>query len=617
MLLMQQTFRPPRDTAASIEDFRASPWQAAASTMDSYFAWWNFLMTKGAQATEAGQVSQAKVLWLLADACSLRMRPFDANEPLTATEVDEFRQPRGLSSFSEADIDLLTEIYPEVEDNRLRARLADICWLQRQPKRKFQDALAAIDAYRSTSLDADAWHNDSDDCWRRGISLALRTRPGSGQRVEEMTARLMDAVVTALTDGEPDGVVLSQAKLLLQFQLVGNSSERLAALLLGRGQQFRTSGTFFLARAYFTTAKAFFISDGKPTRAAEMSFATAQAFVDEAATRSSDPHPSYMVATSFYEDAIRELRTIPKDFREACGAAKELPRLYALRDESADRQMDEFVQLQVPIPDFHKEIKVVRELTAGQDILEALRILATCHSYTSKEAALNAARASLDRTFLSRVFATRQLASGGRLAATTPPAGDASFETDEAKQAIWDNAVRAHQDYMQNVVTIYIEPALSQFLEDHLMNQDDLESIVARSRIVPGDRVWLVAKGLKAGFELDFVTALHLLVPQLENLVRVHLKRHKVVTTAIDDEKDATLMEVGLSALVERTGMDEAFGQDLTFEIRAVFCEQVGPNFRNNLAHGLLSPGAANSKEALYSWWLIFKLVYEHYWFGT
>ena len=42
----------------------------------------------------------------------------------------------------------------------------------------------------------------------------------------------------------------------------------------------------------------------------------------------------------------------------------------------------------------------------------------------------------------------------------------------------------------------------------------------------------------------------------------------------------------------------------------------MGPNLRNNVAHGLLNDQQANSVEALYAWWLGLQLVFNAYWYS-
>ncbi len=117
---------------------------------------------------------------------------------------------------------------------------------------------------------------------------------------------------------------------------------------------------------------------------------------------------------------------------------------------------------------------------------------------------------------------------------------------------------------------------------------------------------------LFSGYDNDFVTTLHLLVPQIEHMVRYHLKSAGVKTTTLDNRGIET--ENGLSTLIELPECEKIFGEDLTFEIKALFCDACGPNLRNELAHGLLDDKACQTVYAVYAWWLGLKLVFNTFW---
>ena len=106
--------------------------------------------------------------------------------------------------------------------------------------------------------------------------------------------------------------------------------------------------------------------------------------------------------------------------------------------------------------------------------------------------------------------------------------------------------------------------------------------------------------------------ALHLLVPQIEHMVRFHLKAAGIKTTTLDQA--GVENELGLSALMELPGLTKVFGEDLSFELKALFCDAFGPNLRNELAHGLLDEDACSSVYSIYAWWLGLRLVFNTFW---
>ena len=123
----------------------------------------------------------------------------------------------------------------------------------------------------------------------------------------------------------------------------------------------------------------------------------------------------------------------------------------------------------------------------------------------------------------------------------------------------------------------------------------------------PEKREILVANALYQGFELDFRSAIHLLAPQVENMVRQLLKRNGLVTTHTDP--NGIENEMGLSSLVSIVGAREILGDDLWFELQAVFTDSLSANLRNEVGHGLLDDDTSNSLYSVYAWWVVLRLV--------
>ena len=130
---------------------------------------------------------------------------------------------------------------------------------------------------------------------------------------------------------------------------------------------------------------------------------------------------------------------------------------------------------------------------------------------------------------------------------------------------------------------------------------------------MPPGRGLLFGKALFAGYDGDFAAALHLLVPQIEHMVRFHLNRAGVGTTHLDG--NGIEKEKGLSSLLTLDESADILGSDVMFELSALFADSGGPNLRNMVAHGLLDDNEASySVHAIYAWWLTLKLVVGTFW---
>jgi hypothetical protein len=203
---------------------------------------------------------------------------------------------------------------------------------------------------------------------------------------------------------------------------------------------------------------------------------------------------------------------------------------------------------------------------------------------------------------ISALFSTTSVDEDGRVIAYQDGVGDA----DSRERRLAAEMIKACASRANIAAPALIDPALDIIRQQFHLSAYDFYTTTQLSALVPGDRADLVAKGLYAGYCRDFVQAIHILVPQFEHMVRMVLKEAGAQTTT---RQDGIEMESGLSALVELPEMKERFGEHLTFTMRALMCKQLGPNLRNQVAHGLAGADLCPSDSGVYAWRLILALV--------
>lgn len=99
------------------------------------------------------------------------------------------------------------------------------------------------------------------------------------------------------------------------------------------------------------------------------------------------------------------------------------------------------------------------------------------------------------------------------------------------------------------------------------------------------------------------MAAAHLLLPQIENSLR-HLMQHKnMFTTKID--RYGVQRHIDLGELLADERLATILSQNIILELRTLLTDNRGPNFRHQLAHGMLDADAFSSAEAVYAWWLV------------
>ena len=602
--------RYPADLTVTEQDFLTCGWQAALdnTTRDGYVSMWQSFTTAAKQAMEEGRNSDGKIFWLLADACSMMLSPKSANEPFKPFFVIDGQRGTIPDDFSEADIIFFTQIVDVIDDPWLKARLSDIIWLK-QRKRDIRFACMAIDSYSTIPLNAETWIHDSLECWERAIMLARSLNTGAGNRLNEIEANIIDKF-NATT--EQDGFfTLHLVDMLEANHLGGDNTLAIAQKLELTASAFKSKGNLHAARDYYTASGKWFKSANNDDKWVEMIVSVAECFVEEAEGRISSENPSYIAANMFYEDAIQTYRTTPRSKRASHNVDERIAELRRRLSESGEKSLDEMVKISSSAIDIRPNIEKACNAVRGKDMVEALDAFVNLYPFARKNEIHEIAIKNIKDNPLNAILPATVIGHSGRVIAKPPGMNFGNMSSDD-EIAIRKEMIDYYMIQIDLLVRSSILPALEVMLLEHRLREADFIVLARQSPIIPPGRERLFAKALFAGYDRDFVAALHLLVPQVENMVRYHLQQVGVKTTTLNGEGIET--ENGLSTLMKHKEVEQAFGEDLTFEIKSLFCDTFGPNLRNELAHGLLEDEAYQSVYSVYAWWFGLKLVFTTFW---
>lgn len=260
--------------------------------------------------------------------------------------------------------------------------------------------------------------------------------------------------------------------------------------------------------------------------------------------------------------------------------------------------------------DLSGHVAELLEAIRSDDPLESVRRFASMQSFASLSAIRTEAEQRERLSPLSSLAARRTLSSDGRTVYRSPVSDDATIYGEKA--AIWEGMIQHYQLRVNLLGGVVLPRAWRQLSTDHRLHIGDFQALTAGSTIVPSTHEGVFARGLHYGYSGDFGAAVHLLVPAIEALVRLHLANAGERTSTIS--ADGNENEIGLSALMENERVVDILGEDVAFELRALLCGPIGPNLRNEVAHGLIGDTVFSSGVSIYLWWLTLKLVFMPYW---
>lgn len=145
--------------------------------------------------------------------------------------------------------------------------------------------------------------------------------------------------------------------------------------------------------------------------------------------------------------------------------------------------------------------------------------------------------------------------------------------------------------------------------EDKIPSREDIYRLIFRKSntiFVPEDRKILFLEGIYAGFADDFILAAHLLVPQIENSLKVIAEKSGLLTAKIYAPiQDDNMLGGILDKLIDK------YNYELFVELKDFLIEKNSVNFRNELCHGLLAPFEM-AHYGSYLWWLCLKMITDN-----
>lgn len=141
--------------------------------------------------------------------------------------------------------------------------------------------------------------------------------------------------------------------------------------------------------------------------------------------------------------------------------------------------------------------------------------------------------------------------------------------------------------------SIFLDHIFQRLKNEKGLNKETLYSFLRSWGLIDENNLKIIECGLENYFSEDYVGSMHILVPQLESVIRNFLKKAGV--QAISSVRGTTnTQESTLSDLLNRDEVREKLTEDLHWYITLILVEKLGFNFRNDVAHGLIKFDSLN-----------------------
>ncbi len=553
-------------------------------------------------------VEQAAILTLLARATSMMLEPESINDPFVPfrREIQGNRDTH-TDDFTEDELNFFEEVTASIAEPWLAARVADILWLRRK---NIKYAQMAMDAYISRDIAPNIWCRDIKNCWERAGRICLQVRDTN--RKDALTRRLIDAF--NLEYPELQFLRLWLAELMGTLKIDSTYLEHIAGLLLKDGKAFKEAGNHDTARSYLRLSSKKYDQSGNQSSSVGCLVLISESYEEEGNFQLAG---SSMLANSSYRDAVHAYRNVPSLYREQYKVESKIQLLRAKVTKTGQATLGEMSQVKTKGHDISAMQKDANNHVAGKASVEQVIFdFAGVISGSKVEDINKRARSQIQNFPIQSMMSSQHMAIDGRVVAVVPGLNSNAGEDDPDNIRVFERF--KYQEFSlisQLSVQARILPALNTLLLEHRVTRGLIESLCFQSPIVPARREKLLGHALWLGFEYDFASAIHLLSPQVEHIVRTQLKASGAITCQFKAGGIET--ENGLSSLLEMVEAKQVFGEDLVFELKAVFAEVLGSNLRNEVSHGLLDDESSHCSASIYAWWLVLRLVVRSFTAGV
>jgi len=540
------------------------------------------------EAAKSNDLQLEKIFDLLEYSFFFHLRtdhPNDPFEPLFSS------QPR-VSDYTTEHIECLENIIEEFDDPEFKSRIADIIWIK---KRDYKHAQLAVKSYinAARNLDGKKPLNQILPRIERALQIAKNL---NNQDLKHLVLEYIFFLVKNRCKPEDGWVSCHFLKLL--YENGHREPDELNEISILNAIEMESLNSWEYARDLWTLSAKICKDNGKEESKNYALNRCLECYIKDANMYIENKNPNYIVPVDRTKRAI--------EFARNNGFSSEIIDTLHKKLLEYERKMEQNLHL------MEFSIEIPRQITkdkisfieTARSINQALFFLAFITSLVDYNYTYSQAEEDIKRNPLIFLFSRERISEEGKTQDIAP--AFSLNEPEKNKEVIHDYMYQTVAPTQQMKYELVINPVRKKVIRKFKICEEDFYPLVFNNRLIPEGKELIFVRGLNAGLHGNYLVALHLLIPQLENSLRYILRESGIVTSSLTQQG---IQEERLSDyLLEHPDFIKIFSRDIKFEIECLFTSKSGANIRNRLAHGLIDANEFNSALFGYSWWFILHL---------
>lgn len=306
---------------------------------------------------------------------------------------------------------------------------------------------------------------------------------------------------------------------------------------------------------------------------------------------------------AFYETQSRKL-VEKKDYFRAVYLIKKACTLYN------DVNRDKVIALRLEMEEWQKlALKELHPITAKIDVKDTAKAIEQMFSGLNlSESIVQFGRMSRiykaddvkqkllqkeDVQLVNSIFGSTLLNGQGQSVQELPPLNNIDEESDVFRK----HMIHYVAEQRRMFDSIQVRMAFHHLRQFGTISEDAIDFLVQDNAIIPDNRVDIIREGLHFALNGKLYTAMHILLPQTENIFRNLVKMCGDTVTFLKEDGSESFKP--LSSLFRSSKLLECYDMDVIFTFQSIMDDPTGENLRNLNSHGLLEANEGNGVGAL------------------
>lgn len=544
-----------------------------------------------------GRMQESNAAQLLSLICSMQLNPENHRTPYTPKLLSQNKRTLIPDDFSEGSLRVLSDFSQEVTIPELKARISDVLWVRRFGG--VESAYIAIEAY----LESAQLLIEKDEVWiypieriERALRLSCNFRRDN-QR-PDLYNSLSDFVMSEINDNKSKEQPFYALRLLeLAYECGMGENEWIletANEIAEQCAQLNNTRTAIGAWEFALNPCRQLRDKG---REQEIWRKIATVHIQD----SEVPHSCLFSASSLLK-AIDALSNIPNTREER------LELYETMRDYQREslHQMGEFATSGIDISDL---VKYAQDGIQGRDWFDMLFRLGVVVERPTNISNLRNEVIEQQQGCITNLLGTTHIDHDGIPVATIP---SWAVNDDNSNDTIlWSNMMKNIKIHHQLAVQAQIRPALDTIMIQYNISENTLSHLFKNHPFIPQGHDQFYVKGIGYGLSGDFLSACHILIPQIENSLRYIARNRGEEPTTLHG--DGSQERSGLKHLLDHPLILDSLGEDIVVNLQAILLDKVYGDLRNQMSHGYAPSVHFYGEASIYLWWLVLHILMVPY----